>query len=356
MNEQEKKMRADNSLCSTGHEIRRTIHRILNRQWWLWLTAMTVVVLLLVCIGSFLLPGLLSPQVDTASFRANLNLAVRVLAGAVFLFSVHVVRQQLQIRRIERSVDDQINMLGELQERTEQVSRQAGLDNLTELFNRQLGEQRLAEEIFRSRRHKQPLTIMRVDLDGLDKVCEQLGFASADCVIRQFAQCLQGQMRVSDIPARLDRGQFLILLPHCDLANVESVLARINQMKLELGDQHVTTLTAGWAELTEGETPQALVLRAETMLHGKRVNTIPPHGEATLSLARNGKDPLAKLKQREREVFFLLAQGKSNKEVASALNLSPRTVESHRAKIFTALDLHSASELVRYAFQNKITG
>ncbi|MGB2591909.1 MAG: diguanylate cyclase [Candidatus Acidiferrum sp.] len=356
MNQQENKMDAGRSANSPDQEIRRTIRQVTSRQWRLWLTAMTVVILLVLCIGSFLLPGLLSPQVDTASFRAHLNLAVRILAGVVFLFSLHVVRQQLQIRKIELSVDDQLDTLAEVQERTEQASRQAGLDNLTDLCNRQLGEQRLAEEIFRSRRHKQPLTIMRVDLDGLDKVCEQLGFASADCVIRQFAQHLQDQLRISDIPVRLDRGQFLILLPDCNLANAEAILTRIDLMKLEFGDEYRTTLTAGWAEIVEGETSQGLVLRAETMLHGKRVNTVTPRREVILSLAPNGKDPLAKLKQREREVFILLAQCKSNKEVANALNLSVRTVETHRARIMSALDLHSGSELVMYAARNKVIG
>jgi DNA-binding NarL/FixJ family response regulator len=61
-----------------------------------------------------------------------------------------------------------------------------------------------------------------------------------------------------------------------------------------------------------------------------------------------------RLTPREREVLPLLAEGKSNKEVAVALNISVNTVETHRAKIMSKLDLHSISELVRYAIRNRL--
>ena len=54
---------------------------------------------------------------------------------------------------------------------------------------------------------------------------------------------------------------------------------------------------------------------------------------------------------REREVLQLLAEGKSNKEVASTLGISTRTAETHRADIMRKLHLKSLSDLVRYAFE-----
>jgi DNA-binding NarL/FixJ family response regulator len=67
--------------------------------------------------------------------------------------------------------------------------------------------------------------------------------------------------------------------------------------------------------------------------------------------------PLAarrRLTPREREVLRLLADGKSNKEVAAALNISVNTVETHRAKIMSKLELHSIGDLVRYAIRNRL--
>lgn len=57
---------------------------------------------------------------------------------------------------------------------------------------------------------------------------------------------------------------------------------------------------------------------------------------------------------REREIIQLLAEGKSNKEVAAALGISVKTAETHRAAIMRKLGLRSISELVRYAIRNHI--
>jgi len=60
------------------------------------------------------------------------------------------------------------------------------------------------------------------------------------------------------------------------------------------------------------------------------------------------------LTPREREVVQLVAEGRTNKEVATALNISVKTAETHRTNIMRKLDCHSLSELVRYAIRNKI--
>ena len=57
---------------------------------------------------------------------------------------------------------------------------------------------------------------------------------------------------------------------------------------------------------------------------------------------------------REREVVQLLAEGKSSKETAAALKISVKTAETHRANIMRKLNLHSVSDLVRYAIRNNI--
>ncbi len=61
-----------------------------------------------------------------------------------------------------------------------------------------------------------------------------------------------------------------------------------------------------------------------------------------------------RLTSREREIVQLLAEGKSSKEVASSLCISVKTAETHRANIMRKLQLHTVSELVRYAVRNQI--
>jgi DNA-binding NarL/FixJ family response regulator len=61
-----------------------------------------------------------------------------------------------------------------------------------------------------------------------------------------------------------------------------------------------------------------------------------------------------RLTSREREIVQLLAEGKSSKEVASSLCISVKTAETHRANIMRKLQLHTVTELVRYAVRNQI--
>lgn len=70
--------------------------------------------------------------------------------------------------------------------------------------------------------------------------------------------------------------------------------------------------------------------------------------------AESSSEMPARLSPREREVIQLLAEGRTNKEVATRLGISVKTVETHRKHIMDKLDLHSLSDLVRYAIQNGI--
>jgi two-component system response regulator NreC len=65
-------------------------------------------------------------------------------------------------------------------------------------------------------------------------------------------------------------------------------------------------------------------------------------------------DGVARLTDREREVLQLIAEGKTNKEVAHALSVSINTVETHRKHIMEKLDLHNTAELVRFAIRTKM--
>ena len=67
---------------------------------------------------------------------------------------------------------------------------------------------------------------------------------------------------------------------------------------------------------------------------------------------RHVTDPLDLLTSREREVLQMIAEGKTNKEIATSLSLSVYTVEAHRGRVMEKLNLHSTGELVRFALRN----
>jgi two-component system response regulator NreC len=69
---------------------------------------------------------------------------------------------------------------------------------------------------------------------------------------------------------------------------------------------------------------------------------------------RGVSDRYELLSDREREIFQLIAEGKTNKEIAALLFLSPSTVDTHRSRIMEKLDVHSAAEIVLYAVRKGV--
>jgi DNA-binding NarL/FixJ family response regulator len=65
-------------------------------------------------------------------------------------------------------------------------------------------------------------------------------------------------------------------------------------------------------------------------------------------------DRFDSLSEREREVFQLIAEGHSNKEIADVLSVSPSTIDTHRTHILQKLDVHSTAELVLYAVRRGV--
>jgi DNA-binding NarL/FixJ family response regulator len=67
-------------------------------------------------------------------------------------------------------------------------------------------------------------------------------------------------------------------------------------------------------------------------------------------------DPYGTLTPREREVFHLVAEGKTIKEIARLLGVTPKTAENHRSRLLAKLELRNAAELVRYAARHGLLG
>jgi DNA-binding NarL/FixJ family response regulator len=112
--------------------------------------------------------------------------------------------------------------------------------------------------------------------------------------------------------------------------------------------------------IVKSDSDRDLVIAVETLANHKPFFT-PRATEVILSNfngARPGNDlPESvrdRLTSREREIVQLLAEGKSSKEVASSLGISVKTAETHRANIMRKLQLHTVTDLVRYAVRNQI--
>jgi DNA-binding NarL/FixJ family response regulator len=113
--------------------------------------------------------------------------------------------------------------------------------------------------------------------------------------------------------------------------------------------------------LLKTDAARDLVTAVETLQHGSTYFNSRV-GQMVLGGFLNGREPTSdspmdggsSLTPREREIVQMLAEGKSSKEVAVALNLSVKTAETHRSNIMRKLGLHSVSALVLFAVRNNI--
>jgi DNA-binding NarL/FixJ family response regulator len=111
--------------------------------------------------------------------------------------------------------------------------------------------------------------------------------------------------------------------------------------------------------IVKSDSDRDLVVAVETLANHKPFFT-PRATELILRNYNQGdtvdvSEPIPKnLTTREREIVQLIAEGKSCKEVASSLFISVKTAETHRGNIMRKLQLHTKTELVRYAMRNRI--
>ena len=97
----------------------------------------------------------------------------------------------------------------------------------------------------------------------------------------------------------------------------------------------------------------AALLRGEPFF-SSRVAALVVQGYGGRSSLTAGDELRRPLTARERQIVQLLAEGRSNKEVAAALGISVKTAEAHRANIMRKLGAHSIGEVVRYAIRNRM--
>jgi two-component system, NarL family, response regulator NreC len=105
------------------------------------------------------------------------------------------------------------------------------------------------------------------------------------------------------------------------------------------------------------DTPPDELVRAIEAVDSGEAFFSPPVAKIALNqyVEESDKDaPLAKLSDREKQVLALIAEGKSNKEIAVALNIGVRTTETHRERIMRKLDIHSVAGLTKFAIVNGI--
>jgi DNA-binding NarL/FixJ family response regulator len=161
-------------------------------------------------------------------------------------------------------------------------------------------------------------------------------------VIDVSMPCLNGIEAVRQITARAPRTRVLVLSMYDDEAYVTQVL-RAGAAGYILKDSAEADLVQAITAVSEWKAFFSSAI-ARVMLE-----------DYVRQLASSSiVDRYDSLTEREREVFQLIAEGRSNKEIASLLFVSPSTVDTHRGHIMEKLEVHSAAEIVLYAVRRGV--
>jgi PleD family two-component response regulator len=97
--------------------------------------------------------------------------------------------------------------------RSEELKKISITDPLTGLLNRRYFQERLIEEMERSRRHKLPLSLIIMDVDNFKAINDTFGHQAGDEALKGIARCIRNSIRAIDVAARYGGEEFTVILP-----------------------------------------------------------------------------------------------------------------------------------------------
>ncbi|HJU43651.1 MAG TPA: diguanylate cyclase [Vicinamibacterales bacterium] len=153
------------------------------------------------------------------------------------------------------------------------LAHAATVDSVTSLLNRPYLDNRLREEIARSKREATTLAILIADIDDFKRINDAFGHQAGDEVLRVVGSIIRSAVRVFDVCARYGGDEFAILMPNCDrdsaIACAERIRARVAAYD---GSRHGAgfpslTMSIGAAVIEKDEDAPALIARADRYLY-----------------------------------------------------------------------------------------
>ena len=248
---------------------------------------------------------------DPRAFRGSVAAPIRVgdhLWGAVIVATdgTQTLPPGTE-RRLERFAELVSLAIGNAEVRAELAWR-AATDSLTGLVNRGVFEERLAEEVARSRRHGRDLSLAVLDLDMFKAVNDLHGHVVGDAVLREAALRLASRVREGDVLARIGGEEFAWLMPETDGMEAWQATerARAAMSEAPFPDVGRVTVSGGVCDLERADGPEGLYRQADAALYWAK---------------RNGRD-----------VVFLYTP-----EAMEALGEEERAAELRRSQAFQSI-------------------
>jgi two-component system cell cycle response regulator len=145
-------------------------------------------------------------------------------------------------------------------------------DSLTGVYNRRYVDRRLIEEISRARRQDYPISFMYIDIDHFKRVNDTVGHQGGDDVLREVANRIKNELRLSDALARFGGEEFVVLLINADLESAAFVGERIragiaaSMIGLSGGVKVSITASVGVASLSQTDAGGAVEVQAQELI------------------------------------------------------------------------------------------
>jgi diguanylate cyclase (GGDEF)-like protein len=218
--------------------------------------------------------------VETFSIKSVATFPVYAGDRFLGLIAIDSFAQEVEFSEEETefliSIANQIGVLIEKAQLEDLLREQASTDPLTRLYNRRFVEERLNAEISRTRRSKEPLALLLLDVDDLKRVNDRYGHLVGDTLLRNVARALKSACRVSDIVARFAGDEFLAILPSTGKAEAQKVVERVMGLlandPVAAGDEKLPLqVTIGLAEFpADGEDATSLFAAADADLYRRK--------------------------------------------------------------------------------------
>jgi len=239
------------------------LRQLARREWWLWFSALFVATLSALALALSSFPSLFRHSEHFYEIRPDQ--ARWGILCLLLLFNGRMLYRQWSFRRQRKQLSGQ-NAGADAHHG--QISDPSGIDPVTGLHTRAFIEQQLGKEIARARRQNTALSLATIHLDQFAEISKRYDQSALDSALKELARRLKKACRGSDFAARLASDDFLLVLPECNLGEVQVVLSRIGALEVASSGRKVNlAYTTGWVDYQPGDLPPDLLKRAAQLLH-----------------------------------------------------------------------------------------